>query len=51
VGRGTPDLAAVARRIRRLNLIADVGRDDGVPIYPWFQRLADPRDRTGSKPT
>lgn len=41
-----------ASRIRRLNrLIADIGRDEGVPVYPWFERLEDPqqpgRMRTG----
>jgi lysophospholipase L1-like esterase len=31
-------------RVRRLNrLIAVIGRDEGVPVYPWYETLADPR--------
>ena len=31
-------------RIRRLNrLIAGIGRDEGVPVLPWYRTLEDPR--------
>jgi lysophospholipase L1-like esterase len=33
-------------RIRRLNeMIAKIGRDLGVPVYPWYRRLEDPHAR------
>ena len=32
-----------ARKIRRLNgLIADIGRDEDVPVFPWYRALDDP---------
>jgi len=32
------------RRIRRLNeAIHAIGRDEGVPVYPWYERLEDPK--------
>jgi len=32
-----------ARKIRRLNsLIADIGRDEDVPVFPWYRTLDDP---------
>ena len=32
-----------ARRIRRLNtLIADIGRSENVPVFPWYEALDDP---------
>ena len=31
-----------ASRIRRLNRqIADIAKDEGVPVYPWYERLED----------
>ena len=36
--------ADAAPRIRRLNrLIGKIGRDEQVPVFPWFERLEDPR--------
>jgi hypothetical protein len=33
-----------APRIRRLNrLIADIGDDEGVPVFPWYGQLDDPK--------
>ncbi len=35
---------AAAPRIRRLNkLIADIGADEGVPVFPWYGQLEDPQ--------
>jgi lysophospholipase L1-like esterase len=35
---------AAAPRIRRLNkLIADIGADEGVPVFPWYEQLEDPQ--------
>ncbi len=40
-----------ASRIRRLNsLIAGVGRDEGVPVYPWYERLEDLQSPGRMKP-
>ena len=37
---------AAAPDIRELNrLIADIGRQDGVPVFPGYRRLEDPRAR------
>lgn len=35
--------ARAASAIRRLNrLIAGIGADEGVPVFPWYRRLEDP---------
>lgn len=35
---------AAAPHIRELNrLIALIGREEGVPVFPWYRRLEDPR--------
>lgn len=40
-----------ASEIKRLNdLIADIGRDEGVPVFPWYGRLDDPRSPGRMKP-
>jgi len=32
---------AVPRILELNRLIADIGRDEGVPVYPWYERLED----------
>ncbi len=37
---------AAAPTIRELNrLIGGIGREEGVPVFPWYERLEDPRAR------
>ncbi len=38
---GYPAAAAPIRRLNRS--IAEIGDDEGVPVYPWYGRLEDPR--------
>lgn len=43
--------AVAAPRIRRLNrLIAAIGKDERVPVFPWYERLEDPAAPGRMKP-